>query len=171
MEREFTPKVVQEYSEEEIWRALGEVNDPEIPVVSLVDLGVIREVVLGFEGRVQVVMTPTFAGCPAQLVMRQAVIDRLESLGVAQARVQISLSPPWTTDWISPEGRKKLASFGLSPPPVHGGQVDLALEELARCPYCGSGETELRNPFGPTLCRSLHYCQVCREPFEQFKPL
>jgi ring-1,2-phenylacetyl-CoA epoxidase subunit PaaD len=171
MDHENPSTGAREFTREEIWRALGEVVDPEIPVISLVDLGVIRDVKLRPHGRVQVIMTPTYSGCPAQQVMRMAVIEKLAALGVDRPQVKISLSPPWTTDWISAEGRAKLAAFGLSPPPVHRHKVEEALLAPARCPYCGSQHTELRNPFGPTLCRSLHYCKVCQEPFEHFKPL
>jgi ring-1,2-phenylacetyl-CoA epoxidase subunit PaaD len=157
---------------DEVWRALAEIPDPEIPVISLVDLGVVREVEVE-DGRVRVVFTPTFLGCPAQEVMRDAIADTIRELG-AQPEVEVVLDDTWSTDRISPEGREKLRASGFAPPaPREAGAPRLVqLQRGAfRCPYCGSTKTKLENIFGPTPCRSLRYCDSCRQPFEQFKTL
>ncbi len=157
-------------TEEEIWQALKEVMDPEIPVVSLVDLGVVREVQV--EGdRVTVTMTPTFSGCPALAVMQQALREKVLELGAAEVEVRTVLEPAWSSDAISEEAREKLREFGLAPPPVHGGDLNIVLHEPVACPYCGSHNTTVKNAFGSTLCRAIYYCNECQQPFEQFKPL
>lgn len=156
---------------EAIWQALDTVMDPEIPVVSVVDMGIVREIEAGPDG-VIVTMTPTFAGCPALDVMRRDIKTRVQELGVGQVTVETTLSPPWSSDWITDEGRKKLRQFGLTPPQRHGGQVaDVAFFDIAECPRCGSTNTSLRNSFGPTLCRMIWYCNECQDAFEQFKAL
>jgi ring-1,2-phenylacetyl-CoA epoxidase subunit PaaD len=153
-----------------IWRTLNTIADPEIPVVSLVELGIARDVRLDGE-TVIVTITPTFAGCPAMHHMREQIVEQLRSIGVEQIEVRTSLNPPWTSEWLSDEVRAKLQRFGLAPPPHHAGDIELALQEVVACPNCGSIDTVLDNPFGPTLCRSLHYCRACRQSFERFKPL
>ncbi len=155
-----------------IWNALNDVKDPEIPVISLVEMGIIRDVTLDETGSVTVKMTPTFSGCPALDVMRRDVIAKVESLGFSTVRVEMVLNPPWSTDWINEEARLKLKQFGLAPPPRHGGDSNVILffDEVT-CPYCDSTKTTLQNSFGPTLCRAIYTCNDCREPFEQFKPL
>lgn len=154
----------------EIWELLDEVKDPEIPVVSLVEMGMIRQV--GIEdGKVTVIITPTFAGCPALHVMEADIIQRLKQKGVEKVKIKTSLNPPWTTDLLTPEARRKLKEFGLSPPPIHEGKLDIALEQPATCPYCNSENTTLQNDFGPTLCRAIYTCDDCQQPFEQFKPI
>ena len=159
----------------DVWRALEQVMDPEIPVVSVVDMGIVRDVIVGERGG-EVTMTPTFAGCPALDVMRRDIDAAVRGLGVECAAVHITLTPPWTTEWISEMGREKLRRFGLAPPPrqlAHGGAhaTDIAFFDLAQCPRCGGTRTHLRNAFGPTLCRMIWYCDDCRDAFEQFKPL
>jgi ring-1,2-phenylacetyl-CoA epoxidase subunit PaaD len=157
-------------SSEEIWQILGEVKDPEIPVVSVVEMGLIRAV--GKDGdAIIVTMTPTFIGCPALNVMKTEIEERLRQAGAENVAVRTVLSPAWTTDWLTSEAREKLRNFGLAPPPRHGGQIDLDLLDKAACPYCGSEETTLKNSFGPTLCRAIFVCNACRQPFEQFKPI
>jgi ring-1,2-phenylacetyl-CoA epoxidase subunit PaaD len=155
---------------ERIWEELSRVMDPEIPVVSLVDLGIVREVAYQDEGLV-VSLAPTFAGCPALEVMRQSVLQRMADLGLTRVTVKVVLSPPWTTDSIAPQARQKLKAFGLAPPPMHRGQVEILFAEQAVCPHCDSADTELKNSFGPTPCRAIYVCNSCRQPFEQFKPL
>jgi ring-1,2-phenylacetyl-CoA epoxidase subunit PaaD len=155
---------------EAVWQALRGVMDPEIPVVSVVDLGVIRSVEVA-GGHVTVAMTPTFAGCPALAVMQAAVEQSVRGLGADSVEVRLQLTPPWTTDWMNDTARAKLKALGLAPPPVHGGLIQLILDEEATCPYCGSAQTELRNSFGPTLCRAIYYCNACQQGFEQFKAL
>jgi len=156
----------------EVWDALAEIPDPEIPVVSLVDLGVIRDVAVE-KGTVRIEFTPTFLGCPALEVMRDAIVDRVRELG-ADPDVQVIPDDSWSTDKITPTGREKLRASGFAPPaPRAAGAPALVQLESAvfRCPYCGSSETKLENIFGPTPCRSLRYCTSCRQPFEQFKTI
>ncbi|MCR5886708.1 phenylacetate-CoA oxygenase subunit PaaJ [Hymenobacter sp. J193] len=150
---------------------LYEVKDPEIPVVSLVDLGVIRRVQIGADGHVTVRMTPTFSGCPAMDYMRRDVERVLLEHGVASYTVEMSLEETWSSNDVTERGRQALREFRLSPPPAHQGIIDLDILEYAECSHCGSHNTELRSPFGPTLCRALHYCHNCRQGFEQFKPV
>jgi len=159
-------------TEERVWEALREVEDPEIPVVSVVDLGVVRGVQIE-NGTVHVEFTPTFLGCPALEVMREQMAAKIEELG-ATAEVEVILDDSWSTDRITPEGREKLRRSGFSPPAPReaGGPKLVQLQTGAfRCPYCGSTETRLENIFGPTPCRSLRYCVSCKQPFEQFKTI
>jgi len=150
---------------------LDAVKDPEIPVVSLVDLGVITEVNVSGD-QVRVEMTPTFVGCPAMDYMRNEVVTVLETHGVSNAEVNVTLKKSWSTDHISEKGKAALKAFGLAPPPALRGVIqDIDILEHAVCPRCNGTNTVMRSPFGPTLCRSLHYCDDCREAFEQFKPL
>jgi ring-1,2-phenylacetyl-CoA epoxidase subunit PaaD len=155
---------------EVVWKALEEVKDPEIPVVSLVEMGIVRHVEVG-ENKVIVSITPTFSGCPALQAMQTDIVERLKRMTDAKVEVKIVYSPAWTTDWISDEARAKLKAFGLAPPPQHGGSVEITLLEEVACPYCGSTKTSLRNSFGSTPCRMIFYCNNCHQPFEQFKPL
>ena len=154
----------------QIWQALEDVKDPEIPVVSVVEMGIVHDVQSDGE-RVMVELTPTFVGCPAIDHMRQAMRDRIAALGVREVTVRVVLHPPWNSNRITPAGRQKLKAFGLAPPPRHDGTFDLIQIESVACPHCGSYDTNLESPFGPTLCRAIHYCHACRQSFEQFKPL
>jgi ring-1,2-phenylacetyl-CoA epoxidase subunit PaaD len=159
-------------TEAEVWAALAEIPDPEIPVISLVDLGVIKDVEVE-EGRVLIDFTPTFMGCPALEPMQRAMETKVEELG-ATAEVRVLLDDSWSTDRITPEGREKLRLAGFAPPaPRPAGKLDLVQLRAGvfRCPYCGSTNTKLENLFGPTPCRSIRYCDACRQPFEQFKTL
>jgi ring-1,2-phenylacetyl-CoA epoxidase subunit PaaD len=157
-------------TEEAIRAALAEVKDPEIPVISVVELGVIRAVAVDGD-RVTIDMAPTFAGCPALAAMQAQVAERVRQLGAATVEVRLVLSPPWSTDWISEAARAKLRAFGLAPARPHGGLLQIQFEAPAICPHCGSQDTTLKNSFGPTLCRALYYCNHCQQPFEQFKAL
>ncbi|MBC6989375.1 MULTISPECIES: 1,2-phenylacetyl-CoA epoxidase subunit PaaD [Hymenobacter] len=160
------------YSKADIFSWLEAVKDPEIPTVSLVDLGVIRAVEVEDSGRVVVRMTPTFAGCPAMDYMRRDVEQTLRAHGVPEVQVEISLAEAWSSDMVTEKGRAGLRQHGLTPPPMLEGQVlDLDFLEYAECPRCHGHNTELRTPFGATLCRAVHYCHDCRQIFEQFKPL
>ena len=157
---------------DDVWAALAEIPDPEIPVISLVDLGVIKGVEIE-DGRVRIDFTPTFLGCPALEPMQRAMEAKVDELG-AKAEVRIVLDDSWSTDKITPAGREKLRDAGFAPPaPREAGK--LTLIELQRggfrCPYCGSTDTRLENLFGPTPCRSIRYCDGCRQPFEQFKTI
>lgn len=149
---------------------LEEVKDPEIPVLSLVDLGVITDVEID-DNHVKVKMTPTFSGCPAIDYMKADVINVLKDKGVESVECEVSFETQWNSNMISEKGREALKNFGLAPPPKHNLIVDLDILKNISCPYCDSENTELRNPFGPTLCRSIHYCNDCKQAFEQFKPV
>ena len=159
-----------EVSEDQIWQALTEIPDPEIPVVSLVEMGIVREVTALEDDRVRVTITPTFSGCPALHAMKISIAERLQALGI-EAEVVVTLSPPWSTDWIAESALEKLRRFGIAPPPRHAGNVELVLLDVVACPRCGSQDTEARSDFGPTPCRALAYCHSCDQPFEHFKPL
>lgn len=161
--------------ERRVWDALAQIRDPEIPAISLVDLGVIGSVAFE-EDRLHVEVLPTFIGCPAVDIMRQQVGDRLRELGVARdVDVKVSYTPPWTSERITPAGRERLRLSGFAPP--HTGAVsgagagldELTVLSIAECPYCGSRDTTLENPFGPTLCRAIYHCANCNQPFEQMK--
>lgn len=158
------------------------VPDPEIPVITLADLGILRDVRLE-EGRICVVLTPTYVGCPATEAIREEVLRVLADDGLADARVEVTLSPPWTTDWISEAGRERLRAYGIAPP--HTMADGTAAGEAPReqpirlvraqpagvaCPRCGSHDTERLAAFGSTPCKALHRCRACREPFDHFKP-
>jgi ring-1,2-phenylacetyl-CoA epoxidase subunit PaaD len=160
-------------TEADVRRALQRVMDPEIPAVSVLDMGMIDGIeVVG--DRVRVVVLPTFTGCPAIPVIKQDVGRAVAGVpGVEQVVVELSFSPPWTTDRITESGRRKLQDFGLAPPTGDGPVLirDIGLPEVAICPFCGSRDTRNENPFGPTPCRALYYCNSCRNPFEQFKPV
>ena len=156
----------------QVWEALAEIPDPEIPVISLVDLGVVREVEVD-AGHVRVDFTPTFLGCPALEVMRDAMAAKIRALG-AEPEIRVRTDDAWSTDRISAAGREKLRAAGFAPPAprANGGPTLVELRSAAfRCPYCGSTETTLENIFGPTPCRSIRYCASCRQPFEQFKTI
>jgi ring-1,2-phenylacetyl-CoA epoxidase subunit PaaD len=157
----------------DVWEALAEIADPEIPTVSVVDLGVIRDVVV-HDATVRVEFTPTFLGCPALDVMRDAIADTVRALG-AEPDVRVILDDSWSTDRITAAGREKLRVSGFAPPAPRSAQTTATLVQLNsavfRCPYCGSSDTRLENLFGPTPCRSLRYCKACRQPFEQFKTI
>jgi ring-1,2-phenylacetyl-CoA epoxidase subunit PaaD len=157
---------------EQVWKALAEVPDPEIPVISVVDLGVVRDVRIE-AGRVHVEFTPTFLGCPALEVMRAQMSERIAELG-AEPEVEVVLDDSWSTDRITHEGREKLRAAGFAPPAPRspdGPQLVQLRSNGFRCPYCGSRDTTLENIFGPTPCRSLRYCRSCTQPFEQFKTI
>ena len=159
-------------TEAEVWDALADVPDPEIPVISVVDLGVVRDVRVEDE-RVHVEFTPTFLGCPALEAMRAQMAERIAELG-AEPEVEVVLDDSWSTDRITPAGREKLRAAGFAPPTPRspeGVQLVQLQSNGFRCPYCGSRDTALENIFGPTPCRSLRYCRGCKQPFEQFKTI
>jgi ring-1,2-phenylacetyl-CoA epoxidase subunit PaaD len=162
-------------AERRVWEELARIPDPEIPAISLVDLGVIGSVEV-VDRRVRVELLPTFVGCPAIAVMQDQIEDRLRESGVAEdVDVVLSFDPPWTSDRITPEGRERLRLSGFAPPvaqpdgPALGQLDELAVLPIAECPYCSSRNTTLENAFGPTLCRAIYHCADCRQPFEQFK--
>jgi ring-1,2-phenylacetyl-CoA epoxidase subunit PaaD len=152
-----------------VWQMLDDIKDPEIPTLGITDLGMVRQV--AHDGRgFRIEITPTFASCPALLLIQQTIEARLKRAGVP-VEVVVVLDPPWTTDWITPEGRTKLRQFGLASPARHGGDLELALQSSVTCPYCGSKNTMVKNTFGSTLCRMIHFCNQCQQPFEAFKPI
>lgn len=150
------------------WNAAASVVDPEIPALTIADLGVLRDVVVSDDG-VEVAITPTYTGCPAMQMITLDIEMALERAGIPGARVKTVLSPAWTTDWLSEEGRAKLAASGIVPPVHAASRRALFAEEQVACPRCGSGETERLAEFGSTACKSLYRCRACREPFEVFK--
>jgi ring-1,2-phenylacetyl-CoA epoxidase subunit PaaD len=153
-----------------VWKALERVADPEIPAVSVVDMGMVERVEVA-GARACVTLLPTFTGCPALPVIRRDVAAAVAAVdGIDEAEVTTTFTPPWDASRITPEGRAKLRSFGLAPPGPGTVMVrDIGLPRAATCPFCGSTETAAENMFGPTPCRALYYCRSCRNPFEQFK--
>jgi ring-1,2-phenylacetyl-CoA epoxidase subunit PaaD len=159
-------------AEAQVWEALEQIPDPEIPVVSLVELGVIRSVDV-HDGHVRIEFTPTFLGCPALEVMKRAMEEKVAELGV-EPEVEVISDDSWSTDKITPAGREKLREAGFAPPAPREACAPKLVQlqtNVFRCPYCGSTKTRLENIFGPTPCRSLRYCDSCRQPFEQFKTI
>jgi ring-1,2-phenylacetyl-CoA epoxidase subunit PaaD len=160
--------VVKTLSREAVWEALAEVPDPEIPVLSVVDLGLVHAVELDGE-RLRVELLPTFVGCPALELIRQSVAERLAGMA-PRVEVEMTFEVPWTSERITADGRRKLRESGFAPP---GGSrplfATIPVRPSAACPWCGSADTTLENLFGPTLCRSVFWCNRCRQPFEQFK--
>jgi ring-1,2-phenylacetyl-CoA epoxidase subunit PaaD len=150
------------------WQAVQAVCDPEIPVLTIADLGVLRDVVERDDG-IEVVITPTYSGCPAMGVIQFEIEIALEQAGIAGGRVRTVLHPAWTTDWMTAEGRAKLLAYGIAPPAAGGGRRALFGEEVVGCPLCGSVETEKLSEFGSTSCKALWRCRACREPFDYFK--
>jgi len=157
-------------TKEQIYRWLEEVKDPEIPVLSLVDLGVITSVEVS-DHEVKIEMTPTFVGCPALDYMKMEVEALLKNKGIERVKVEVSYKKAWSSDLISEKGRVALKKYGFAPPPSAHVFADLEILENTVCPRCDSTNTEMKSPFGPTLCRSIYYCNNCKEAFEQFKPV
>ena len=158
-------------AESRVWDALQTVSDPEIPDISVVELGIIQRVE-AHAGSATIDMCPTFAGCPALDYMRDDIRKHVTAAGFDPVNVNIVFDPPWTTDRITDEGRRKLKAFGLAPPTkCGGGPVTEAIIRDVACPFCDSHDTTLESIFGPTLCRAIHYCNACQQSFEQFKPV
>lgn len=155
----------------QILEYLKEVKDPEVPVVDVVELGVVRKVVIE-NGQVQIDLTPTYSGCPAMKVMEQDILAALKSRGIENVSIKTVFFPPWTTDWMSDETKQKLKAYGIAPPgkvaapdlnPLHW------QEKKTPCPFCDSEDTRLTSQFGSTACKALYYCNSCQQPFEHFK--
>lgn len=161
-----------EMTKDDVLLALESVCDPEIPTISVVDMGIITDVVVIDENNVRVAMTPTFVGCPAIDVMKNDVLQAVKGMGVEHVQVDVNFDVPWSTNLVTEKGRAALLKHGLAPPEQFD-TLALELEVLnnVACPYCGSRNTTLKSPFGPTLCRSLHYCNACLQAFEGFKPV
>jgi ring-1,2-phenylacetyl-CoA epoxidase subunit PaaD len=151
------------------WDAAAQVCDPEIPVLTIGDLGVLRAVEVAEDGSVEVTITPTYSGCPAMDVIGVDVDLALARAGIEKARIRHVLSPAWTTDWMSEEGRAKLLAYGIAPPAAKSSRRALFGDDAAACPRCGSERTEKISEFGSTACKSLWRCLSCREPFDHFK--
>ncbi|RJF95977.1 1,2-phenylacetyl-CoA epoxidase subunit PaaD [Noviherbaspirillum saxi] len=164
---------------DEVWTWLAEVADPEIPVISVVDLGIVRDVIWSDGQECVVTVTPTYSGCPATQVISDSISDALASRGITQHRIEIQLSPAWTTDWLSESGRQKLKAYGIAPPSHQRvGQQVIDISRLSRkaddalqvpCPNCGSVHTRMTSQFGSTPCKALYRCDDCLEPFDYFK--
>lgn len=155
-------------SSERIWQALEGIPDPEIPVVSITDMGMVRDVQVDGE-RVTVTFTPTFSGCPALHVIRDSIGQAVRDLGVENVEVKSTLTPPWTTDWMNADARERLRQYGIAPPAPAGEGLITLEAEPTRCPRCGSLNVNLTASFGSTLCKRLYVCGSCKEPFEGFK--
>jgi ring-1,2-phenylacetyl-CoA epoxidase subunit PaaD len=154
------------------WDILARVPDPEIPAISVTELGIVREVQAA-EERVDVVVTPTYSGCPATEVIERSIREALSAAGARDVRVRQQLSPAWSTDWIAEDARERLRAYGIAPPGERsvGGEQPLSFVPRVSCPRCGSADTERLSQFGSTACKALYRCRACREPFEYFKPL
>ena len=161
------------FATEQLWECLSAVSDPEIPVISVVDLGIVRELTWLDTDVCEVTITPTYSGCPAMQVIAENVELALRSLGVEKISIRTQLSPAWTTDWMSPAGREKLKAYGIAPPMQSA--IDISalgsrvVPDIA-CPQCGSLHTRLLSQFGSTACKALYRCNECLEPFDYFKP-
>ena len=153
------------------WRIAAGLPDPELPVVTIADLGILRDVTEDDQGRVHVQITPTYSGCPAMESIRTDLVDALTAAGYQQVAVEFVLAPAWTTDWMTEEAKAKLEAYGVAPPGPRptDGSVPVAL--TVRCPQCGSPDTRESSRFGSTACKALWVCRSCREPFDHFKTL
>ena len=155
-------------TKEEILQYLTGVPDPEIPALNIVEMGIVREVEFK-DDAVQIVITPTYSGCPAMKVIEDSIVSTLENKGLDGVTTRTIFAPPWTTDWLSEETKRKLKESGIAPPPKLAKiGSDAGLDNIV-CPFCDSDKTELRSEFGSTACKSLHYCNNCQQPFEHFK--
>ena len=160
-------------SPDEVYGVLNTVMDPEVPVISVVELGIVRDVAIQDEA-VTITITPTYSGCPAMHEIEADIRTALLERGVRDVKVKLVLSPAWTTDWIGPEAREKLRAYGIAPP---GRAEPQGLITLTRarapvpCPFCGSSDTRLQSEFGSTACKAIHVCNACRQPFDEFKAL
>lgn len=158
-------------SEAQAWRVLAQVPDPEVPVLSVTELGIVREV-RAAGGALTVVVTPTYSGCPATEAIEVAIRAALREAGADSIRIETRLAPAWTTDWLAPEAAEKLRAWGIAPPSVPAGAQPIRFVPPAPpCPRCGARQTERLSEFGATACKALYRCRACREPFEYFKPI
>jgi ring-1,2-phenylacetyl-CoA epoxidase subunit PaaD len=167
--------VVTVRARDEYWTAVGAVLDPEVPVLSVIDLGIVRDI-REEGGAVVVDVTPTYSGCPAMRTIEHDIVEALEQAGASTVKVNTVFQPAWTTDWISPDARERLRAYGIAPPTGAAAVVTELIPlqrrmETIACPRCDSRNTERRSEFGSTACKSIYYCLSCAEPFEYFKPL
>lgn len=161
--------MVKEFKKNEIISFLSEVSDPEIPVLSLEDMGIIRDVSL-VDDKWVVTITPTYSGCPAMQVIEEDIAAKLKEKGIEKFKIKTVLSPAWTTDWMSEAGKEKLREYGIAPPQGSADKSALTGEpKVVPCPQCGSENTELTSQFGSTPCKALYRCKDCLEPFDYFK--
>jgi ring-1,2-phenylacetyl-CoA epoxidase subunit PaaD len=161
------------FSREDILAVLDEVMDPEVPVLSVVELGIVRDVDVRGDG-VTVTVTPTYSGCPALAVIERDIKTALLARGIEHVELKTSFSPAWTTDWIPAEAREKLRAYGIAPPGAADHDAPIAIGRRrppVRCPYCGSLDTQVRSEFGSTACKAIHVCRSCTQPFEEFKAI
>lgn len=161
------------FTPDEIYAVLDEVKDPEVPVLSVVELGIVREVACAAD-TVVVTVTPTYSGCPAMRAIEEDITRALTAAGAAKVEVKTTYTPAWTTDWIPAPAREKLRAYGIAPPGVADPQPLMTIgrrRPAVRCPYCGSMRTEMKSEFGSTACKSIHACRDCRQPFEEFKAI
>ena len=160
---------------DEVLAVLDTVMDPEVPVLSVRELGIVRDVLVDDRDGVTVVVTPTYSGCPAIQVIEHDILAALFAAGFEKAKVRTTYSPAWTTDWIPDRAKEKLKAYGIAPPgavAADGGLVQLVRARQAPpCPYCDSKDTEIRSEFGSTACKALHFCNACTQPFEEFKSI
>ena len=169
-----TPHAATHRTRDTVLEILDTVMDPEVPVLSVRELGIVRDVEVAPDGAVTVTVTPTYSGCPAIRVIEQDIVSALESSGIAEVRVQTVYAPAWTTDWIPDHARAKLKAYGIAPPGPRGGTDLVQLLRSPRtpqCPYCDSRDTEVRSEFGSTACKSICWCRSCGQPFEEFKAI
>ena len=158
-------------SVQEVYRVLGGVMDPEVPALSVVELGIVRDVAVA-DGRVTVTVTPTYSGCPALREIEDDIRAALTARGVGDVTIETVFAPAWTTDWIGPDAREKLRRFGIAPPggAEPGGMITLTRRRRSvPCPFCASSNTVLKSEFGSTACKAIHYCNACEQPFDEFK--
>lgn len=168
------PLMTAPLSRARVFEVLGEVPDPEVPVISVVELGIVRDAEISPEGAVTVTITPTYSGCPAMFEIEKDVRAALEAAGATSVEVRTVLSPAWTTDWIPEAAREKLRKYGIAPPgrADSGGLVTLTRARTpVVCPWCGSSNTTLKSEFGSTACKAIHVCSDCRQPFDEFKAI
>ncbi|MFC7494808.1 MULTISPECIES: 1,2-phenylacetyl-CoA epoxidase subunit PaaD [unclassified Nocardioides] len=151
------------------WKIAADVVDPELPVVTIGDLGILRDVTEDDQGRVHVTITPTYSGCPAMETITADLVEALTAAGYQRVDVEYVLSPAWTTDWMTDDARAKLEAYGIAPPGPVAPDEPVALPLAVRCPNCGSPDTRESSRFGSTACKSLWVCRACREPFDHFK--
>jgi ring-1,2-phenylacetyl-CoA epoxidase subunit PaaD len=158
-------------NKESVYKYLEEVYDPEVPVLNVIDLGIVRDVVLHNEDEIEVIITPTYSGCPAMDVIRMNIRISLLTLGFKQIKITQVLSPAWTTDWMSESGKQKLKDYGIAPPTPKQQVCNekLFAEEAIQCPHCNSWHTHRVSEFGSTACKALYVCDDCKEPFDYFK--
>lgn len=159
------------FTEAEILDALNQVKDPEIPVISVVEMGMISSIEICLEGTVKVTITPTFVGCPAIGVIKTDIANKLAKIGVETAAVFVDYETAWNSNRMTTAAKEKLENFGLAPPTVLEGELTEAQLNSVRCPHCHSTDTTLRSSFGSTLCRAIRFCFNCKQGFEQFKPI